>query len=535
MRARKKELFHNKVRLICYYLDMEYEQIYNHYLELARFFRLEKKHLDLIKSKNFEQLYFEIFNETDNDFEASTLMGALLTRYLLANGHQDFIDYMSFIPSYCFAFTGIEEIRIGKGVKEMGENIFYGCPDLAKITVDPLNEAYDSRDNCNAIISKDRNILHFGCKATVIPSSVIAIEEDAFGNSLPPLNKSNCGLYVGVKDNPYYMFYGLTNSDERTFVMDERCQLMRDAAFKDAKELRLVQISTHVKAISYEAFKGCVSLKSVILPPDLTSIDYNAFEDCKSLTEFTFPEGIEVITYDVLKNCYGLEAVTIHSRVKEIKLGVISNCRSLKRIIYKGKIDDFYNIKGIEEWLFDMMVNQIELECEEGSFTSEQVEQYRKEKENEAKADIIYHDELLGCSYQIPYDFIEAEDKDKYEMPENYIRFFVKKSEPNILALTLWKKAEACNENEYIQIINDRIKELEKEKAKKKFEHYYQGNRRIDVITMDYDSLSFVFYFTLVKNIVVGSSEIKFGINPEEDNKKEEIIVNLFNSIQIDN
>ena len=106
---------------------MEYEELYNHYLELARFFRLERKHLELMREKNYEQLYLEIFHENNNAFEDSTLRGALLTRYLLANGHEDFLEYMSFIPSYCFAFTNIKEVRIGKSVKELGENIFYGC------------------------------------------------------------------------------------------------------------------------------------------------------------------------------------------------------------------------------------------------------------------------------------------------------------------------------------------------------------------------------------------------------------------------
>ena len=510
---------------------MEYEELYNHYLELARFFRLEKRQLELIQNKNYDDLYLEILHQVNTGFEDSTLMGALLTRYLLANGHQDFLDYMSFIPSYCFAFSGIKEIRIGKDVKDIGENIFYGCPDLAKISVDPLNESFDSRDDCNAIISKDKNILQFGCKKTVIPSSVAMVEENAFGDSLPPLKKSNFGLYIGTKDNPYYMFYGLVDANERTFVMDDRCALMRDAAFKDAKELRLAQISTHVKAISYEAFKGCSSLKAVVLPPDLTSIDYNAFQDCTSLKEFTFPKGIEVISYDVLRNCYGLERVTVHSGLKEIKLGALSDCDNLKRIIYKGKIEDFFNIKGIEEWLFDIQVHQIEVETEEGLFTPKKMEEYREAKEAKAKEDIIYHDEYLGCSYKIPYNFVAVKDITKYDMPENYFRLFENKDKYDIVGLSLSKKGEACNENEYVKIVNDLIEELQKEKTKQKsFEHYYQGDRRIDVIKLDYGSMVFFIYLTLVKNIVIASSVVSY--DDEEEN--EVILINLFNSIVVD-
>ena len=361
------------------------------------------------------------------------------------------------------------------------------------MAVDPLNENFDSRDDCNAIISKDKNILHFGCRNTVIPTSVFAVEEEAFGDSLPALRKYNFGLYVGNKDNPFYMFYGLEESEERTFVMDDRCELIRDGAFKDQKELSLVQVSSHVKAIPYEAFKGCVSLKAIVLPPDLTSIDYNAFQDCTSLKEFTFPKGIEVISYDVLRNCYGLERVTVHSGLKEIKLGALRDCDNLKKIIYKGKIEDFFNIKGIEEWLFDIQVNQIEVEADEGVFTPKKMEELRIAKEEKAKEDITYHDEYLGCSYKIPYNFIAPKDVAKYELPEEYFRVFIYDDGLDTVSLSLWKKGEACNEEEYIKVIEDFKKDLQKEKANKMtFEHYYQGERRIDVFSLNFKNIGYI-------------------------------------------
>lgn len=58
---------------------------------------------------------------------------------------------------------------------------------MASITVDANNTTYDSRDSCNAIVKTSDNKLIFGCKNTVIPSSVMTIGDNAF-NSCTGLN-----------------------------------------------------------------------------------------------------------------------------------------------------------------------------------------------------------------------------------------------------------------------------------------------------------------------------------------------------------
>ena len=58
-----------------------------------------------------------------------------------------------------------------------------GFESLETIIVDENNKTYDSRENCNAIIGKAINILVFGCKGTVIPSTVTKIGKFAFYNS----------------------------------------------------------------------------------------------------------------------------------------------------------------------------------------------------------------------------------------------------------------------------------------------------------------------------------------------------------------
>ena len=54
--------------------------------------------------------------------------------------------------SSCRGLTGIE---IPSSVTKIGEAAFSGCSGLTSINVEAGNEVYDSRDNCNAIISSE--------------------------------------------------------------------------------------------------------------------------------------------------------------------------------------------------------------------------------------------------------------------------------------------------------------------------------------------------------------------------------------------
>ena len=85
------------------------------------------------------------------------------------------------IGDYAFSnCTGLTSIVIPNSVSSIGTNPFSGCSDLEQIVVVSGNPFYDSRDNCNAIISTSSNALVSGCKNTVIPNSVTSIGSDAF-------------------------------------------------------------------------------------------------------------------------------------------------------------------------------------------------------------------------------------------------------------------------------------------------------------------------------------------------------------------
>lgn len=75
--------------------------------------------------------------------------------------------------------SSLTSIFIPSSVTSIGHSPFNGC-SLISITVDPENTAFDSRENCNAIIRKSDNTLIQGCQTTIIPNSVTTIGEEAF-------------------------------------------------------------------------------------------------------------------------------------------------------------------------------------------------------------------------------------------------------------------------------------------------------------------------------------------------------------------
>lgn len=138
------------------------------------------------------------------------------------------------------ASSVVESITIPKTTSVINKNALAGCPNLKTVVVDSENPYYDSRENCNAIITTSQNpyftpnTLIAGCKTTIIPNSVAEIGDNAFYN---------------------------------------------------CESLDIITIPRSVSKIGNSAFNACSSLSSIILSENLTAIGDWAFDDCNNLKE----------------------------------------------------------------------------------------------------------------------------------------------------------------------------------------------------------------------------------------------------------
>ena len=187
--------------------------------------------------------------------------------------------------SCCYGLTSIE---IPNSVTSIGHNAFHRCSDLVKVTVASGNTAYDSRENCNAIIETATNTLIVGCKNTVIPNSVTSIGDEAF------------------------------------FV---------------CSSLTSIEIPNSVTSIGHQAFSGCSGLTSITIPNGVTSIGGYLFYDCSGLRSVTIPNSVTSIGEYAFSSCSNLRSVTIPNSVTSIEGNAFISCSSLKEVINLSNLD----------------------------------------------------------------------------------------------------------------------------------------------------------------------------------------------------
>lgn len=170
------------------------------------------------------------------------------------------------IENYAFSnCLSLKSISIGKNVTTIGKNVFTGTSARESFVIDKDNPSYQSEGNC--LLNKEKSILYYGCKSSVIPTTVEVIADEAF----------------------YYC--------------------------RDRKN-RIIPSS--VKVRGDRVFSHCYGLTSRIIPDSVTSLGESAFDNCFNRTSFTFGNGIEVIPDNCLKDCDSLQRVILGDRVSQI-------------------------------------------------------------------------------------------------------------------------------------------------------------------------------------------------------------------------
>lgn len=256
-------------------------------------------------------------------------------------------------------------VYIPRTVVHIENGILANRNDVATIKVDSKNPKYDSRDNCNAVIETKTNSLICGCKNTIIPKSVVKIDNYAFSGCTTltaidiPSNVKTIGFQSfsgtsltsvcipdGVDSIEHWAFLlcdkleSLTISNTVKFIRDDfiqRCDNLRSIevdtnnvvydsrnkcnAVIDTEKKRLVAgcptttIPNSIQTIGYSAFRGQVNLTSITIPNGITTIESGAFDKTSvggmvSLTSLILPQSISKIGVRAFGGCYKLTTVT---------------------------------------------------------------------------------------------------------------------------------------------------------------------------------------------------------------------------------
>lgn len=271
-----------------------------------------------------------------------------------------------------------------------------------EIKVDPKNQNYDSRDNCNAIIEKSTKKLIAGCETTVIPNSVVEIGKNAFcGADLSKINLPN-GLQIIDDDAFSYCseLHSLTIPSSVTEIGTE--------AFSYVSNIN--EIVVDQQNPKYDSRNDCNAIietktntlifgcGNTIVPEGVTRLEDRAFANCKSLEEIELPDSVTSIGHWCFSKS-SLKSIVIPDTVTEIGSAAFWECRALEKITIpaaKFGSNAFYESKNISEVYFSDSVKCLDMRqlVDESGHYSKDREPFRHLKKLRFSASIEKIDNL---------------------------------------------------------------------------------------------------------------------------------------------
>lgn len=279
----------------------------------------------------------------------------------------------------------LTSITIPNNVTTIGWGAFARCSSLSSITVEDGNMYYDSRNNCNAIIDSN-NQLVVGCKYSIIPNSVANIGRYAFygcsgltsitiPNSVTSIGSNafqNCSsltTIISEIENPFTI-------DNSVFDFPSNAQLIVPKGTEEKYKVtegwyKLYNIdkcgdkvyysynsTTHTLTISgngamNSGFGGAepdnrpwlsylTDIQKIVIESGVTTIDWYAFSGCINLTSVTIPSSVTHIDDGAFNGCRGLTTVNIPYGVTSIGNddwgGAFQGCTGLTSITIPNSV-----------------------------------------------------------------------------------------------------------------------------------------------------------------------------------------------------
>ena len=253
--------------------------------------------------------------------------------------------------------TNLTSIVIPDSVTRIYGHAFNGCTGLTSIKVSEGNKKYDSRNNCNAIIETEANILIEGCAATVIPDSVTGIRGCAFKGHTGLTSIFIPASVTDIVPNAFEDCSNLTSikvsEENETYDSREDCNAIIETATNSLMVgCTSSKIPETVTVINNEAFKNCVELHSIDFPKSLTKIGDSAFWG-SGIKKAIIPDSVTEIGRHAFRECHNLEEVRLSSAATELD-GTFSDCTALKSIEIPASVTSFdkrgvlYNCTSLE-------------------------------------------------------------------------------------------------------------------------------------------------------------------------------------------
>ncbi len=263
--------------------------------------------------------------------------------------------------------SGLTDVIIKEGIKEIEERTFSGCSSLTSINIPESVTSIGESAFSGCVTLKTVDIpdgvtsIQFstfsGCKSltsVTIPDSIIRIGNSAFYGCS---SLASVTIPEGVISIGQSAFSGC--SSLTSIIIPDSVAKLESGTFRDCSSLMGVSIPENVTSIGESAFYGCSSLKNFDIPDGITSIEANtfyncsglenivvpdsvkslgdyAFYGCNGLTSFHIPTGVTSVGRQSFDRCTALASIGIPASVTSVGYGAFDGCSNLKDVYYSG-------------------------------------------------------------------------------------------------------------------------------------------------------------------------------------------------------
>ncbi len=230
-------------------------------------------------------------------------------------------DSVQTIGKQAFAESAVFNMRMGSGLREIGDQAFYKCKELHFVVMPKTvkrigKQAFYECDIMNHAF---------------LPSELIYLGEQAFYHCAAIQSVHIPG---GLKQIEAETFRGC--SDLRGVTFAEGLESIGDAAFKDCPKMITEDYTTHfpstLRKIGKEAFMG-TDLRGVVVANNIETIGVRAFADCKKLGSITLEEGVTSIGNQLFSGCEQLTELELPKSLTSIGARSFYRCPNLRLLV----------------------------------------------------------------------------------------------------------------------------------------------------------------------------------------------------------